>query len=135
MRALVLLLWTLCWAGAVNPEKLYTLHCMGCHGPQGEGIPGHVPPLKNFVGYFAYLPEGRAFLIQVPGVANAPLLDGELAQVTNWVLQTFSPKELPPNFKPFTAEEVKQYRAKPLNNVTHIRENLLRKLKALGILR
>lgn len=135
MRVLVLLLWIPCLAGALSPEKLYALHCMGCHGPQGEGIPGRVPPLKNFAGYFAYLPEGRAFLIRVPGVANAPLSDEEVAQVTNWLLQTFSSKELPLNFKPFTSEEVRQYRAKPLDNVTQVREVLLRKLKALRVLR
>jgi hypothetical protein len=108
---------------------------MGCHGPQGEGIPDRVPALKGFVGYFTYLPEGRAFLIQVPGVANAPLSDEELAQVTNWLLRTFSSKELPPDFKPFTAEEVRRYRAKPLQNVSQVREALLSRLRAMGLLR
>lgn len=135
MRALVFLLWVVSLAVALSPQKLYALHCMGCHGSQGEGIPSRVPALRNFAGYFAFLPEGRAFLIRVPGAANAPLSDEELAQVTNWLLQTFSPKELPPDFKPFTAEEVKSYRAKPLENVTQVRDTLLKKLKTLGILR
>jgi len=135
MRALILALFGLLPAMALSPDKLYVLHCMGCHGPQGEGIPGRVPALKGFVGYFTYLPEGRAFLIQVPGVANAPLSDEELAQVTNWLLRTFSSKELPPDFKPFTAEEVRRYRAKPLQNVSQVREALLSRLRAMGLLR
>jgi len=125
----------LLWALSLSPEKLYTLHCMGCHGPQGEGIPGHVPPLKDFVGYFVYLPEGRAFLIRVPGAANAPLSDEELAAVTNWILTTFSPKALPPDFRPFTASEVARYRKDPLKDVTRTREALLQKLRALGLLK
>jgi len=134
MRVLILAFLGLFPAVALSPDKLYVLHCMGCHGPQGEGIPDRVPPLKGFAGYFTYLPEGRAFLIQVPGVASAPLSDEELAQVTNWLLRTFSPKELPPDFKPFTAEEVRRYRAKPLLNVSLVREALLNKLRALGVL-
>lgn len=133
-----LLVPVLCFLGlsvlALSPGKLYTLHCMGCHGAQGEGIPNRVPPLRNFVGYFAYLPEGRAFLIQVPGSANSPLSDAELAQVTNWILKTFSPKELPSDFRPFSPEEVRRYRSTPLQNITRVRQALLEKLKSLGVI-
>ena len=118
----------------LGPEKLYILHCMGCHGAQGEGIPGRIPSLKD-VGYFTYLPEGRAFLIQVPGAANAPLSDEELAIVTNWILNAFSSQALPPNFRPFTASEVAGYRKNPLNNTTRTRETLLRRLREMGILK
>lgn len=120
---------------SLSPEKLYILHCMGCHGAQGEGIPGRVPPLKDMVVYFTYLPEGRAFLIQVPGAANAPLSDEELAAVTNWILKTFSSQALSSNFRFFTASEVARYRKNPLNNTTQTREIILQKLREMGILK
>lgn len=34
-------------AGAANPPSAYTTHCSGCHGPQGEGVPGVFPPLAK----------------------------------------------------------------------------------------
>lgn len=100
----------------------------------GEGIPGRVPVLKDFVGYFVYIPEGRAFLIQVPGVANSSLSDAEIAEVTNWILKTFSSRQLPKNFQPFTAEEVAKLRKEPLAEVKRVREEILRKLKQAGVL-
>lgn len=120
---------------ALSPDKLYILHCMGCHGSSGQGVPGAVPPLRGFVGYFAYIPEGRAFLIQVPGVANAPLSDAELAVLTNWTLQTFSPRELPPSFVPFTAEEVATLRKQKITDITRTRNSIIEKLVRLGILK
>jgi cytochrome c oxidase cbb3-type subunit 2 len=26
---------------------IFTTHCAGCHGPEGQGIPGAFPPLKG----------------------------------------------------------------------------------------
>ena len=35
----------------------------------GRGVPGAVPALAGFTGYFLHLEEGREFLARVPGVA------------------------------------------------------------------
>jgi len=131
----VLLLVGMSTSLALSPEKLYLLHCMGCHGPKGEGIPGRVPTLRGFVGYFVYIPEGRAFLIQVPGAANSPLSDAELAEVTNWILRAFSSEQLPKDFRPYSPEEVARLRRTPLLEVSPVREAILRKLRDMGIIK
>ncbi len=131
----VLLLVGMSASLALSPEKLYLLHCMGCHGPKGEGIPVRVPTLRGFVGYFVHIPEGRAFLIQVPGAANSPLSDAELAEVTNWILRAFSSEQLPKDFRPYSPEEVARLRRTPLLEVSPVREAILRKLRDMGIIK
>ena len=49
------------------------------------------PRLREFVGYFTRLPEGRDYLMRAPGVVFAPIDDQRLAAVLNWTLATFSP--------------------------------------------
>ena len=73
------------WPGVPQPHQArldYMLNCQGCHGPEGRGSPD-VPALRNFSGYFLHVPEGRDFLVQVPGVANAALAPEALAQLLN----------------------------------------------------
>jgi len=82
--ALAILLATGAWALAASPVELYTLNCWGCHLPHAEGIPGTVPRLAHSMGYFLAIPEGRAYLVQVPGVANSPLDNEQITQVLNW---------------------------------------------------
>jgi len=112
----------------------YSRNCQGCHLANGRGLPGLVPDLVDFVGYFTHLPEGRAFLVRVPGVAQAPLDDERLAAVLNWMLAAYSRKQLPPGFQPFTAAEVRRLRADILTAVTAERERLVAELKAAGII-
>ena len=119
-------------ARAESAAQLYTLNCWGCHSSRAEGIPGTVPRLAHSMGYFARIPEGRAYLVQVPGVANSPLDDAETAMVLNWMLETFSRAELPPDFKPYTAAEVTKFRAHPLTSVIETRRALAKKLAARG---
>ena len=58
----------------------YILHCEGCHGADGVGgVPEKVPPLRDAIGHFPKVSGGRDFLIQVPGVAQSPLDDAEVA--------------------------------------------------------
>lgn len=119
-------------ARAESPAEMYTLNCWGCHGAGAKGIPGTVPRLAHSMGYFLRIPEGRAYLVQVPGVENSALDDAETATILNWMLDTFSRAELPPNFKPYTAAEVKTYRAHRLQSVIDTRRALARKLAAQG---
>jgi mono/diheme cytochrome c family protein len=117
---------------AQSPGELYTLNCWGCHLPNAEGIPGTVPRLAHSMGSFLYLPEGRAYLVQVPGVANSPLDDRQIAEVLNWMLVTFSKDELPKDFTPYTIDEIKKYRPHPLVRVMDTRHGLAKKLEAMG---
>ena len=117
---------------AESPAELYTLNCWGCHGAGAKGIPGTVPRLAHSMGYFPRIPQGRDYLVQVPGVENSALDDAQTATILNWMLDTFSHAELPPNFKPYTAAEVKTYRAHRLQSVIDTRRALEKKLAALG---
>ena len=67
----------------------------------------------------------REFLVRVPGTAQAPLSDGEIADLLNWMLVEFSPDELPDHFERYTADEVHGYRREPLTDVDGARQRLL----------
>lgn len=126
-------------AGPLNPAKArldYMLNCQGCHGPDGAGTAdGAVPRMQRFVGYFLHVEGGREYLVQVPGSSNAPLTDGELADVLNWILLQMSAGQLPQPFEPYTASEVAAYRSTPLEDVTAFRAALLRRIGAAGFAR
>ena len=104
----------------------YMLNCQGCHAKDGRGL-GDVPALKGFVGNFLSSNEGRAYLIRVPGSANSPLTDVELAEVVNWILFTMGDKSLSDAFKPLTPEEVQTYREQPILDAKAERSRLLAK--------
>ena len=112
----------------------YLLHCAGCHLPDGTGSkPNDVPTLHGIPGHFASLPEGRAFLSQVPGMAYTPLTAAEAAEVLNWTLENFSKGTLPADFKPFSPEEVARYRAERPASIFAVRSAVLAKLAARGV--
>lgn len=110
-------------AAGEDPRIHYQLHCQGCHGPKGAGLPGAVPSLVG-VARFATVPGGRAYLIRVPGSAQAPLGDAELAAVLNWLLREFGPAEVAARVAPFSEEEVARER-RPLADVAAVRARLL----------
>jgi mono/diheme cytochrome c family protein len=116
-----------------SPAELYTLNCWGCHKPHAEGIPGTVPRLANSMGDFLRVPGGREYLVEVPGVASSALSDAEIAEVLNWLLATFNKAETPPDFKPYTAAEIAKYRPHQLIRITETRDDMVRRLKAKGI--
>ncbi len=113
-----------------SPETNYMLHCQGCHRPDGSGLPGEVPDLRNQVARFLAAPGGRAFLVQVPGAANAPLSDADLAALLGWLLRRFDSGHLPAGFAPYTADEVGALRKSPLSKVKEARAALLDELDA-----
>lgn len=92
-------------AGA-DTRSDYLLHCGGCHRADGRGLPPSVPSLVGSLGYLAELPEGRDYLARVPGAAQSPLSDDELAAVLNWVLWEFNAATLSESFQPLRGSEV-----------------------------
>lgn len=104
----------------------YMLHCQGCHLPQTEGFAGKVPVMKNFVGYFTHSQVGREFLIRVPGVAHAALADDEIAELMNWLLNTYSSAQLPAAFEPYTEAEVAALRPRAERDPNARRVEILR---------
>jgi mono/diheme cytochrome c family protein len=96
-------------ARILGPARDFANNCQGCHGHDGYSVT-EIPQLLNRVGYFARTREGRAYLIEVPNVAQSQLDDKRLAELMNWLLATYSRAQLPPDFIPYTAEEVGRLR-------------------------
>jgi mono/diheme cytochrome c family protein len=119
-------------AKADPPAQLYMLNCWGCHRPNGEGIPGTAPPLRGAVD-FLRVPGGREYLISVPGVALSPLSNQQAAEVMNWILKSFSKNQLPPDFKPYTADEIARARATHLLDIKKARADLITEMVATKI--
>ena len=100
--------------GALADDQIrldYLLHCSGCHLPEGQGAPPVVPGLKNALGVIVGLPEGREYLVRVPGAAQTPITDKQLTDITNWILYRFNAETLPDAFEPLTVNEVSVARA------------------------
>jgi hypothetical protein len=113
-------------AGAASGPALdYALECQGCHRADGSGTPGSVPTLRDSVARFLAVPGGREYVVRVPGVAQAPLDDGALAAVLNWMLDHFDRAHVPAGFAPYAAEEVGRLRKQPLLNVEVERKRLV----------
>jgi mono/diheme cytochrome c family protein len=127
--ALALALGTATYAAdAYTPAVNFQLQCMGCHHADGAGEPGRVPSLRRTLVAFAMLPEGREFVIRVPGVAQSTLSDAETAELLNWMARHLSDAAPPEGFANFTAEEVARSRHHPLPAVAAARADLMRRV-------
>jgi mono/diheme cytochrome c family protein len=114
-----------------SPAQDYTLYCMGCHGAQAQGVQGRIPPLAGSVSLFMRLPEGRDYVLRVPGAANSALPDAQLAAVLNWLAGNYGAPGAPPPV-PFTVDEVTRVRRTPLADVQARRREVIRALAASG---
>jgi hypothetical protein len=90
-----------------------------------------VPPFPGQVGQFLRTPSGRAFLIRVPGAANAPISDEELANLLGWIVRRFDAANVPADFADFSAAEVGSLRRQPFGQVAREREAVLAELARL----
>ena len=113
-----------------DPRVDYMLNCRGCHGPDGAGAPGAAPSFRGQVAKFLAVSGGREYLIRVPGTAQSELDDARTAALLTWLVQEFSPDEVPADFTPYTAEEVGRQRRAPLSDVWKTRGELLRAIAA-----
>jgi cytochrome c553 len=91
------------------PETDYVLQCRGCHGAEGAGVPGQVPALDGVARLLA-TKQGRAQLLEVPGVRQASISDERLAALLGWVALRFAPAGSEPDFPPLSAQEVARLR-------------------------
>ncbi len=100
---------------ARQAELDWTLNCRGCHKTDATGRPEKgLPNLNGEVAKFLSVPGGREYLSRVPGVTNAAIDDASLTRLLNWMLRRFDPQDIPKDFKPYSLEEVRQWRAHPL---------------------
>jgi hypothetical protein len=123
-------------AGVLNARlawQNWTLNCQGCHQPDGTGSANAAPRLAGSAAKFLWVSGGREYLGRVPGVANSPLPDAELAELLNWMLWNFDRQDLPSKFQPFTPAEIGRLRTQPLRmEASQMRDDLLKKAEASG---
>jgi len=110
-----------------NPRHDYMLQCQGCHMADGSGSLGSVPDLRGRLGLFLEVEGGREFLIRVPGSAQSPLSNSELAKVLNWMVREFGPSQVSARFAPFTAREIGRHR-RPLSEIEPLRQILMERI-------
>lgn len=119
-------------AGEVG-QYLYVLHCSGCHVRDGSGsADGRIPRLAGVVGHFEKLPEGRKFILQVPGVMNSGLKDDDVAALMNWLVRNLAGDSLAGPFTPYTPAEVANARTGRPKDIFAARRAITTKLKAQG---
>jgi hypothetical protein len=121
-------LWMIA-AGAAwgyQPDVNFQLNCMGCHLADGSGESGRVPSLRRSLVLLSATPEGRDYIIRVPGVAQSPLSNEDTAALLNWMARNLSDLALPPSFADYSAAEIGRLRAHPLIHVRAARARLLR---------
>ncbi|WP_417308728.1 c-type cytochrome [Devosia sp.] len=112
----------------------FVLKCVGCHLTDGSGLPSAgIPDFVDQVGVFAALPEGRAYLLHVPGVIGSSLSDAEIADVLNYVMDTWAGPSLPEHYTPFTPAEVAELKAQNVGNAVKYRRLVVERLKLLGL--
>ncbi len=123
-------------AGAARAEPSllasYTLHCSGCHGTLGAGVPEKGIPNLADAGLYAGTPAGRTYLAQVPGISQSRLDDETAARMLNYVLRRFSAANLPADFRPYTAAEVAVLRAHKASDAVRRRQAILAEMATPG---
>lgn len=108
-------------AGQTGREQFHYLqHCSGCHQLDGSGVPPDVPNLRHDLGLLLKSPEGRDFILRVPGVVGVPITAPEVADLLNWMIRSYYPGM--EGFVPFTVDEIESGRARPLYDPLSYRE-------------
>jgi hypothetical protein len=125
LAAAVALSWTAASrAWSYQPAVNYQLHCMGCHLADGSGEARRVPSIRRSLVLFSESPEGRNYVVRVPGVAQSPLSDADTAALLNWMARNLGDAGLPPGFADYSAAEIHGLRNRPLARVSAVRERL-----------
>jgi hypothetical protein len=111
----------------------YRLRCSGCHGLDGMGARiGRIPPFPGILGHIAAEPEGRRYLVLVPGVANAALSDAATAGVLNFAIDAWG-GEAAVKARPYTADEVAEIRRSRIDDIVGFRKSIAEKLSRRGV--
>ncbi|GAA0504946.1 hypothetical protein GCM10009414_13510 [Tatumella terrea] len=130
----VALLLLFCSASAMalpnTPQQNYLLKCSGCHDIDGSGtVAGGIPPLPGYIGSFLDDPQGRVYVLHVPGVISAGLDDTELADLLNYVNHKWGDVKA----RPFTAAEVKMNREHSVADVVKLRREIVSRFVRDGV--
>jgi hypothetical protein len=152
VRRLLVVLFIMASHGiaTATSSSVFTANCAPCHQVSGQGVAGAYPPLKDTVGSYVRVPQGRAYLAHVVafGMTGAvvsqsqtysgfmqpwsQLTDAEVTDVLNHILLDLNAALLPDTFAPFTSDEVHTLRAQRLTfeQVRSEREALMKALSA-----
>lgn len=117
----LLLLATSSAAADSYEEHDYILNCSGCHRIDGSG--SSVVPALQKMTEVSGKPGARAYWVQVPGAAQAPLSDTRLAALMTWLVERFTGQRPNPAY---TANEVADLRQNPLRDPLAKRTTLLK---------
>jgi hypothetical protein len=101
-----------------RPQSNYLLSCGGCHGENGVSNSRLVPDLRDQVGFYLNIPEGREYLVRLPNVAFSIMSDQELTDVLNFMVFHIGGASVPAHSAPYTIAEVARLRKQPLNEVS-----------------
>ncbi len=119
------------YAEVNTPEQNYLLKCSGCHTADGSGsVAGGIPPLPGYLGAFMDDPQGRVYIMNVPGVIASGLDDKQLADLMNYLNHKWGDPE---KAKPYTAAEIERIKAKPLADVVKYRREIVARFNEQGI--
>jgi mono/diheme cytochrome c family protein len=108
-------------ADVLSPRVNYLLNCGGCHGLNGVSNSRLVPDLKDQIGLFLNLPEGRRYVVRLPNVAFSMTTDEALTGLLNYVVFTLGGAKVPKGAQPYTVREVSALRRSPLTEVSLVR--------------
>lgn len=78
--------------------------------------------MRDEIGKLVATPEGRDYIVRVPGVSQSALSDARLASVLNWILLEFNAATVPESFEPYSAQEVAASRKRLLADPVRYRE-------------
>jgi mono/diheme cytochrome c family protein len=111
-------------ASLADPRGDYLMHCAGCHLVDARGVPPDVPSLSGPLGRLVASAEGRDYIARVPGAAQTPLTDAELAAVFNWLIAEYNRETVPAGFRPLSGPEVGRSRERVLADPLKLRRAL-----------
>jgi mono/diheme cytochrome c family protein len=116
----------------VDGQQVYATNCQSCHQADGSGIPGGFPPVAQHAADLAVADRAYLPLVILYGLNGEIVVDGEtyngvmppwpqlsdaqIAEVLNYsVIEWDAAGTLPPNFQPYTAEEIAEQRGRGLS--------------------
>ena len=88
-----------------------------------------MPSLHGTLSKISSAPQGRDYVLRVPGVTRSLLSPAEVAEVLNWAILQFSDVEVAKQVRPFTAAEVAKARSQPLLEISTTRAKVLRETR------
>jgi hypothetical protein len=114
-------------AWGYQPAVNFQLHCMGCHLADGSGQSGRVPSIRRSLVLFSRSLQGREYIIRVPGVAQSPLSNEDIAALLNWMARNLSDLKVPADFTDYSPAEIQRSRNRPFAKLKAVRARLMRK--------